>query len=352
MDTLPPEWRWLTTADPNSPIPEEVPFEVTAALGFKSYEGPLRRASAAAAVFWAARGNPPDFNRLPRVIRLTCYHSVHDGALAPMLTAAAARPWLQDLTVMGGDITHLPPEIAGLVQVYRLSFEDNQITEVPADVAKLVRLHTLDLEANPMVSIDPAVATMPALRELRVRGTRMAPMPMRALPVLPQVRKLSLGWAPSLVTRLTEYESLKALALHGDVGPEGQPAELAALGSLTALALAYSPLAKVPDAVRALKRLHTLYLPYGAFEALPGWLPELEALRFLALFGCHTMTPDHIVDTVARLPALGRVYLPFPFPPPARERLKKLGFRSLTANPSIMYRPGFEAFEDVFAEIR
>lgn len=352
MDTLPPEWRWLTAADPNTPIPEEVPFEVTSAIGFKSYEGPLRRASTAAAVFWAARGNPPDFTRLPRVIRLTCYHSVRDGDLAPMLAAASARPWLQDLTIMGGDITHLPPEIAGLVQVYRLSFEDNRITELPAHVAKLVRLHTLDLEANPMLSIDPAVATMPALRELRVRGSRTAPMPMRALPVLPQVRKLSLGWAPALVTRLAEYGSLTTLALHGNVGPDGVPAELGELGSLTALALAYSPLSEVPEAVRALRRLQTLYLPYGAFAALPEWLPELTELRFLAVFGCHTMTPDHIVDTVARLPALGKVYLPFPFPPPARERLKKLGFRSLTGNPSIMYRPGFEAFEDVFTEIR
>ena len=320
MDTLPPEWRWLPTADPNTPLPAEVPFEVTRALGFKSYEGPLSRASSAAAVFWAARGNPPDFGRLPRVIRLVCYQSVRDADLAPMLAAAAARPWLQDLTVMGGGITAIPAEIAGMVQLYRLSFEDNALAEVPAAVAKLERLHTLDLEANPMVSVAPELAEMPALRELRVRGSRRAPMPMATLPVLPQVRKLSLGWAPALQTRLTEYVSLTTLAIHGNVG-EGVPAELAELGNLTALALAYSPWSAVPDAVRALRRLQTLYLPYGAYATLPDWLPELAELRFLAVFGCHTMTPDHIVDTLARLPHLGKVFLPFPFPPPARARL-------------------------------
>lgn len=350
MDTLPADWRWLATADRNRPLPAEVPFEVTNAVGYKSYDAPLRRASSAAAVFWAARV-PPNFALLPGVIRLVCYHSVRDAELPAMLAAAAARPWLQDLTVMGSRVATLPPELAGMGQLRRLSFEDNAITEVPAHVAGLGLLHTLDLEANPLERVDPALATMPALRELRIRGTSTTPMPLRELPVLPQVRKLAIGWAPALATRLGEYRSLTTLAVHGEVGP-GVPAELGDLGDLRALALAYSPWAAVPAVVRALRKLETLYLPYGAYAGLPDWLPELAELRFLAVFGCHTMTPSHIVDTVARLPNLGRLFLPFPFPPPERQRLKKLGFRSLTGNPCIVCRAGFEDFEDPFAEIR
>ncbi|MFO0606965.1 MAG: hypothetical protein U0324_27585 [Polyangiales bacterium] len=346
-DELPTRWRWIASAEPSAPLEDEAPHAVAHALGHKRVESLPRRPCAAGSVFWSAAA-APDLALLPRAIRLTVYGGERQAQLAALLDAAAMHPWLQHLAVIDGGLTALPPAPWRPARLYALSFERSELREAPAALGALPRLRALELSGNPIERVAPELADAP-LRWLSVGGSSYAPAPLDSLPAL-GVEKLSLAWAPRFTTALARFPRLRALALHGAVGPDGLPADLGDLASLRHLALAYSPRDEVPAAARRLADLETLALPYGAFTRLPAWLPELRALRGLAVFGCAKLDPDGVASAVASLPALRWVFLPFPFPDGARKALRAFGFASRTGNPSVMERGG--EIDDPFPEIR
>lgn len=335
----------------------ETTIEVTdaalAKTAYKRCETAPKRASSAGQVFWSAP-TPPELSKLPNVVSLTCYGKVTNDAAVSLLAQAAAHPHLQRLAVIHAPLSVIPDEIAALTRLYRLRFEQDAITRVPEAIGGASRLVLLDLSNNPLAHVDPAITSLRDLRTLRVGGSAYAVAPLTTLPVSSSVTTLSLQWAPALRTSLTSWPALRALALHGDVGPSGMPPELEALTELRSLALAYDRRSSLPETVRRLRSLRALWLPYSAFTSLPAWLTELTELRALALHGAKQLDPLHIVDTALRLPRLARIELPYPFPADARGRLRKAGFVSRTSNPSVLDRPvGTEAPEiDPFPEIR
>lgn len=340
----------LARLDPRVPL-DELDDVALGALAHKRYEAPLHRASAAHRVFWAAPV-APDLAKLPRLVTLHCYGRLGDADVARIFAQAAEHAWLQRLTVMQCPLTTIPGEVARLGRLYQLSLVDDGLRDAPRTLASLERVRLLDLSRNPLVQIDPAIGSLPALHTLRVGGTSFAPAPLTSVPVASTLTTLSLAWMPALATPLTGWPALDALALHGDVGPDGCPPELGELTGLTSLALAYTTRPSLPESVRRLRGLRALWLPYGELETLPTWLDELTSLRTLALHGARRLAPELLVEAVLRHPSLGRVWLPFPFPAASRERLKKAGFRSLAKNPSVMFRTGFEDERDPFPEIR
>lgn len=333
-----------------------MPFEALQALGLKSYDRAPRRPSTAASVFWSAPGVPPSFALLPRVIRLTAYRSVGPAELPGFLAAAAAHPWLQELSILHGGLTDLPGTIGQLHGLYELSLEQNELRQVPPALGTLPLLESLDLSGNPVETLPAELGQLHKLRALYLGGAGYAPAPLPSLPPslagLPALSKLSLDSVPQLSTSLGGLRQLATLALHGQVTRAGLPPELGELTGLTSLALAYSTLSALPGAVRGLRGLQTLYLTNGDFSSLPPWLPELTRLSYLAVFGSPKLDPRELASLVAHMPAMRRLFVWHKFPPEGRKLLQKIGFITRRSNPSVMERDGGESLDDPFPEIR
>jgi Leucine-rich repeat (LRR) protein len=309
-----------------------------------------RRISSAQSVSWSAP-EPFDASKLPKLARLQVF-GVDD--VDQLLGELAHCRHLTELELSDCQIAELPAAIFALAELRALDLAHNDLQSIPAEIARLERLTTLVLSDNPMTHIAPELASMTALEHLHLGGSIYNPAPLTRLPALeelPRLETLSLSDLPSLESaRLDRMPALATLELGGDVTLRGVPEELESLTRLRALAFRSSKLTALPDAVRALTHLEGLSVAYSAFTTLPDWLVELPRLRSLSVIGAQAIDPDALVALVAKLPALDRIEVYFPFPAKQRKALTKAGLTPLRANPSLFLRG--EQMSDPFHWIR
>jgi hypothetical protein len=305
--------------------------------------------------FWVAAGLP-DFAKLPGLIQLTMYGVAEEVHLPELFRRVGECETLEDLALVSSKHRALPDDLTSLRRLYSLTMKGTALCTLPPSIGQLQQLEELWLLDSPVGGLPDALGSLRKMKILRLGGASFEPAPLRRMPALdgaPELEHLTLANMPELeeTAFLGRLPSLRALELVGRVTARGIPDELSALAKLRALAL--SDAVEVPRAIAGLRALEVLYLVKETCTRVPAWLPELTGLRYLAVFGNRDFDAGSIIDAAVAMPWLARIFLPFPFDPRMRERLKRLGFVTDRGNPCIMNRTSDEApVEDPFLFLR
>ncbi|HYO49449.1 MAG TPA: COR domain-containing protein, partial [Chloroflexia bacterium] len=73
---------------------------------------------------------------------------------------------LQDLYLVGNQLTQLPPEIGRLTNLQTLNLEGNQLTQLPPEIGRLTNLQTLNLKGNQLTQLPPEIGRLTNLQDL------------------------------------------------------------------------------------------------------------------------------------------------------------------------------------------
>lgn len=333
---VPLDWPTLLAGDRTQPLPETVPDDILAKLSSLAVDRAPRWSPSAHRVFWSAN-RAPDLSLVPRVVALTAYQCIRQENAGAWCRIAAAYPWLQRLTIVGGDLATLPDELPELSRIVELGLKETAVARLPRLLTRMPYLRRLNWVGAGVAEVDPGLDGLPLTR-LAIGGTPRQPAVLGTLPELPELTHLELSHAPRFAVPLTRFPRVVRLSIRGQVG-EGDLAEAVGdLHGLRDLALADHPRTGVPTDVRRLTGLVTLYLVHTRLAALPEWLPDLGHLEDLALFGSHDLDPEQVVAIVGQLPRLTRLQLWDGFPPKSRRALQKLGFAPVRGQPRMLER--------------
>lgn len=266
-----------------------------------------------------------------------------------------AFPNLQKLKLEWLELPKLPKSVCRAKKLRELELSDDALPALPASIVELAELESLTLWLDKLRKLPP-LAGLEKLEVLSIQSEALTTIPDDALPL--GLTELTLGverctTLPASITRLTaltkltltgaftalpeglgELGALKELWVYGRelaTIPEGAlPRHLEVLslcdcpqmkalpvrvGSLTALrhlSATRTGLSELPESMRRLKALDTMFIQSSpSFAALPPWIGELGALDSL---------------TLSDNPSLGPL-------PPSMRRLKKLRHLDLSGSP-------------------
>ncbi|MBB3174432.1 hypothetical protein FHR90_002273 [Endobacter medicaginis] len=166
------------------------------------------------------------------------------------------------LSLAGCGLTALPDSLRALSGSLRvLDLAGNRLTALPHWLSEFTELRVLFGSANPFAALPEVLGACPALSQIGFRGCGMTHLPPAALPP-------ALRWLTLTDNALTEL-----------------PASLGERGDLRKLLLAGNRLRTLPEAMAAAAGLELVRISANAFDSLPGWLPRLPRLAWLAWGG-------------------------------------------------------------------
>jgi len=152
---------------------------------------------------------PPDIAKLTNLKRLTL-DSNQLGTLGDSLWKLQK---LQVLNLNNVDIRTIPPEIGALTELRELSVSNNQISELPKELFSLSKLEVLTINSNALTSIPPDIKKLSNLKVLNLKYNRLTAVP-EEIASLKSLEQLSLtGNAIGTMPNLSGLKNLKNLAV-------------------------------------------------------------------------------------------------------------------------------------------
>jgi len=92
----------------------------------------------------------------------------NDPNLAPLVTT---------VSIEGGYLTEIPPEIFKLKNLERLELQENDITSIPSEIGNLTNLKLLALQENEITSIPPEIGNLTNLTGLLLYTNSITEIP-------------------------------------------------------------------------------------------------------------------------------------------------------------------------------
>lgn len=178
----------------------------------------------------------------------------------------------------------LPPEIAGLTSLERMSLHFNQLTVIPEEIGELTGLKYLDLSTNQQLTAVPAaIGHLTGLKELYISNAALNAIPeeignLTALTYL-DLSSNKITVLPSSIGQLTRLTTLRVNNNAISVLPE----EVANLSALKTLQAGNNKLNAVPSALGQLEKLENLELQINDLTQVPKEIGSLANLQYLIL---------------------------------------------------------------------
>lgn len=203
--------------------------------------------------------------------------------------AEALEAGVSELDLSNMDITELPDTLGQLFQLKALILYGNQLATLPESLKELDQLTHLDLSSNQLTALPDSLGQLTQLTSLDLSRNQLTTLPasLRKSTNLKRLDIFHNNFA-ILPEWLGDLKNLTDLIINDNqiVDLPDSVGNIIGLGRLFLGAPAGgNPLHKLPDAIRQLHQLHTLYVAKCELNTLPGWILELENLEFLNLDG-------------------------------------------------------------------
>lgn len=242
---------------------------------------------------------PPEVGALRRLRRLEVH--VRAGTPPqPLPEAVCELTELRELRVFRG-VSEVPPAIAALVNLQKLSLYLGSITDLPAELGALANLEELDLAGNQLRTVPEAVLRLGKLRLLQ-----LAENPLRQIPdgmgELSRLEFFQCGPAPELRALPASIGKLRNLELLSVAGTSitALPDEICKMPKLGRCQVPRNKLTSLPEDLGSAPNLYLLTADQNALTTLPASLVDCRHLRQITLTG-NTFSPEGmaIVDAIA-----------------------------------------------------
>ena len=232
-------------------------------------------------------------------------HKVQESDLRKLLAEPGVEQ-LKDLSLIGNQLSTLPPEIGRLTALTRLYLHGNQLSTLPPEIGRLTVLTELYLGGNQLSTLPPEIGRLAALRELRLHENQLSTLPLEigqltALTTL-DLRDNQLSTLPPEIGQLSALTELDL----GSNQLSTLPPEIGLLTALTALRLSNNQLFTFPPEAAKLTLLMRLDLQKNHLSALPAEIGQLSAVSLLDLGENMLLS---LPPQIGQLTALVRLYL-------------------------------------------
>ncbi len=88
-----------------------------------------------------------------------------------------------ELSLIGLDLTQLPPEVTTLTHLESLILTGNRLTTLPPEIGTLTQLHTLNVASNRLTALPPEIGALTNLQVLNISHNQLTTLP-------PEIEKL------------------------------------------------------------------------------------------------------------------------------------------------------------------
>ncbi len=190
-----------------------------------------------------------------------------------------------------GILAELPESLSELTQLEYLNLSGNRLTALPEWIERLAHLRNLDLSGNQFKTLPKCLGDLARLEDLNLTECHLGEVPL-IIRHLKNLKNLNLdkNGLRTVPDWISELVSLNELYFSGN-NLVHLPDSIGDLLDLSLIAFGGppggNPLKQIPDFVRRLKKLETLWAVNCEITSLPVWLLELKSLNRLYLEGNH-----------------------------------------------------------------
>ncbi|KAG1680551.1 hypothetical protein FOA52_014998 [Chlamydomonas sp. UWO 241] len=202
---------------------------------------------------------------------------------------------LEDLILVGNNLSSLPESIGRLTRLRRLQLAGNELTTLPDALCRLTELEGLWLGGNQLVVLPQDIGQLASLRTLAASGNALTVLP-ESIGLLTQLEELDAAGnaLESLPASMWGMSGLKRLSLHGNRLTELPGGDMSGVARLEELWLMGNRLTSLPAGLAQLIGLVKLGLHDNAITALPDGLQHLPRLIKLFAYGNQLSGPAAI----------------------------------------------------------
>ncbi len=192
-------------------------------------------------------------------------------------------PNLENLTLIGGNITSIPPEI-GTLPLDTLWLDGIQLTNVPSELWNVSSLRSLNLDNNSLTTIPPQIDNLTNLFYLSIHDNQLTTLP----PEIGNLFNLERLWMQnnrfgSIPSQIGNLSKLQTLALQRN-NLTTIPSSIGNLTNLEDLLLNGNQLTSIPSGVSNMLDMKSLYLHDNQITTLPD-MSNLTKMQKLYLGG-------------------------------------------------------------------
>ena len=239
---------------------------------------------------------------------------------------------LQNLILVGNQLTTLPEWIDQLTSLQNLDLSGNQLTTLPESIGRLTKLQNLDLSENLLTTLPESIVQLTDLQNLSLDFNQLTTLPepigqLTSLQYL-NLRTNLLRTLPESIGQLTSLQDLYLKSNQLMTLPE----TTGRLTSLRILNLSENELSTLPESIGHLTSLQNLSLDFNQLTTLPKSIVQLTSLEDFALSGNQlTALPESIVQltSLKDLDLSGNQLTTLP---ESIDRLSNLRFLNLSEN--------------------
>jgi len=189
-----------------------------------------------------------------------------------------------------------------------LDLSNLDMTELPSEIAGFENLTELNLSYNQLQSLPDWIGNLRKLKKLNLCGNRIGSIP-DSIGALKQLMSIDIGlnifWEiPACLKQLTSLEhiDLESLSLRYD--ERTLPDWIGDFTALKYLNLRHCGLTSLPDPMKNLVNLRTLYLGANCLPALPEWLGFFTLLEELDISANELYVVPEFIGNLKNLRAL------------------------------------------------
>ena len=216
-----------------------------------------------------------------------------NNELTELPEAIASLTKLQTLNLWGNRLTEFPEAITSLTQLQSLDLSRNQLMEIPeVRISQLTQLQYLNIYYNKLTGLPDSIVCLTELKKLGLSGNPIGHLPS-SIQALKKLEELYIGCLglKTLPSWISHFSLLEKLEIDGNYLTD-LPISVSQLSELKRLFIGGSdqngnPLLCLPDCIRYLSSLESLWIAGCELHDLPDWIGDLSSLNNLGLSGNH-----------------------------------------------------------------
>jgi Leucine-rich repeat (LRR) protein len=186
---------------------------------------------------------------------------------------------LQELELVGNQLTELPVEILQLAYLKKLRLDDNKFASIPIEIGNLSHLHIFSADFNPLTDLPSTIGQLNQLTEFSASNNLLTALP-KEIGELIHLKELrlynnKLTELPNEICNLTNLQQL-------DLGAnclKALPDNFGNLSLLEKLKIYRNKLKELPPSIGSLLFLEDLEICDNALTALPKEIGQLTNLK-------------------------------------------------------------------------
>lgn len=184
------------------------------------------------------------------------------------------------ISLDGGHLRMIPPEISSLVNLSFLSLHYNELESLPTELSELTGLRSLLLFGNNFVSIPEVIYSLTNLNDMSLSKNQLRSIPSN-ISLLTNLEYISFA-----------FNKIETLAI-----------EMFSLTKLKRIQLHNNELVSIPTEIGLLTNLQNLFLDYNKLQSLPVEMSRLTQLERLDVYH----NPSEVPNTIFEMP--NRIHL-------------------------------------------